>query len=560
MGPSLKSPPSPTKPHRKTVVIGFLGTQLDGGLTEKRWARWRPTLSLVAQPDFQPDALELLQFGGHTELCDVVRADVLKVRPETEVRMHFLPSKNYWDFAQVYAALHEFASRYPFREDTDYYVHITTGTHVAQICLFLLTEARYFPARLLQSRTSPESALPWRGALDIVDLDLGVYDALRQRMALESRDSQTLLRGGIESRNPAFNALMQRLEKVALRSKAPVLLSGPTGCGKTQLAKRIFELKRRRHQVKGELVELNCATLQGEQAMSALFGHTRGAFTGAANARAGLLKTAHEGLLFLDEIGSLGLDEQAMLLKALEEKHFLPVGSDKLEHSDFQLLAGTNQDLWQAVREGRFREDLLARLSVWHFELPSLAQRPEDIEPNLEHELKRLSRELGCHVRMTAEARELFLRRARLVPWPGNFRDFAATLTRMATLCDAGLLTPADVEQEMASGPALPPVDFAGQTGRPVALGAPTQADHSQNRIPVFCEELAQAQELDAMQRAQLGVLLHAVAQSESMAQAGRVLFATPSAGAPQTNLSDRVKKTLARFGLTFAQARQRLA
>lgn len=535
--------------RRKTVVLGFLGTQLDGGLTEKRWERWRPTLSLVAQPDFHPDALELLHFGEPGELCEVVRNDILQVRPDTSVRMHFLPVKDFWDFAQVYAALHEFAKSYRFEEDTDYYVHLTTGTHVAQICLFLLTESRYFPARLLQSRRDPQARQPWQGALDVVDLDLSAYDALRQRMVVESQDSQALLKGGIVSRNEAYNALIQRLEKVALRSKGPMLLSGPTGAGKTQLAKRVYELKRRRHQVKGALVELNCATLQGEQAMSALFGHTKGAFTGAVSARAGLLKTAHEGLLFLDEIGCLGLDEQAMLLKALEEKCFLPVGGDKEEQSNFQLLAGTNQDLWQAVREGRFREDLLARLSVWHFELPGLAQRPEDILPNLEHELSRLSTELGCHIRMTQDARALFLQQAEVAAWPGNFREFAATLTRMATLCERGLITCEDVAQEM---PVREPMSRL--------VDKASSINTLSEKVAVLCKEWARIHNLDALQQAQLAALLHAVAQSKSMAQAGRILFATSQDGPSPVNLSDRVKKTLARFGLTFTTARDLLA
>ena len=135
------------------------------------------------------------------------------------------------------------------------------------------------------------------------------------------------------------------------------------------------------HRVSGRLVEVNCATLRGDGAMSTLFGHVKGAFTGAAKDRPGLLRSADKGVLFLDEIGELGLDEQAMLLRALEEGTFLPLGSDRSVTSDFQLLAGTNRDLAAAVRDGDFREDLLARIDLWSFELPSLADRLEDLEP-----------------------------------------------------------------------------------------------------------------------------------------------------------------------------------
>ncbi len=123
--------------------------------------------------------------------------------------------------------------------------------------------------------------------------------------------------------------------------------------------------------------------------MSALFGHKKGAFTGAASDREGLLRSADSGMLFLDEIGELGLDEQAMLLRAIEEKTFLPVGADQESQNRFQLICGTNQNLQKRVGEGRFREDLLSRINLWSFALPGLQNRKEDIEPNLAYELER---------------------------------------------------------------------------------------------------------------------------------------------------------------------------
>jgi transcriptional regulatory protein RtcR len=143
--------------------------------------------------------------------------------------------------------------------------------------------------------------------------------------------------------------------------------------------------------------------------MSALFGHVKGAFTGAQKDRAGLLRAAHKGVLFLDEIGELGLDEQAMLLRALEERTFLPLGSDEEAHRDFQLIAGTNRDLFAAVRQGRFREDLLARINLWTFSLPGLKHRVEDIEPNLDFELDRFAERAGRCVTFSKQAREKFL-------------------------------------------------------------------------------------------------------------------------------------------------------
>ncbi|XXU73607.1 sigma 54-interacting transcriptional regulator [Sorangium sp. So ce1151] len=212
------------------------------------------------------------------------------------------------------------------------------------------------------------------------------------------------------TRNAAYNKLIERIEHVAIASRAPILLMGPTGAGKSQLARKIYDLKKGRRQVSGDFVDLNCATIRGDGAMSSLFGHTKGSFTGALKDRPGLLRKAHEGVLFLDEIGELGADEQAMLLRAIEEKAFLPVGSDREVRSEFQLLAGTNRDLSLEVAAGRFREDLLARINLWTFRLPGLRERVEDIEPNLEYELDASARLLGVRITMSRDARARFLR------------------------------------------------------------------------------------------------------------------------------------------------------
>ncbi|KVP96670.1 transcriptional regulator [Burkholderia ubonensis] len=539
--------------HRKKVVIGFLGTKLDSGLTEKRWARWRPTVALFGHGSFVPDELELLTFNGdYPSLVEQVTADVLSLKPDARVRSHDLTVSDAWSFQQVYAALHEFAKGYTFREDTDYYVHLTTGTHVAQICLFLLTEARYLPARIVETSMSKRGSdvEEWRGRLELIDLDLSTYDQLAKRFQKESVESQDLLKGGIVTRNAAFNALIGRLERVALKSTAPLLLTGPTGAGKSALAQRVYELRSRRHLVAGAFVEVNCATLRGDNAMSALFGHKKGAFTGAVSDRPGLLRAADGGTLFLDEIGELGLDEQAMLLRALEDKRFLPMGSDKEVSSDFQLLAGTNRNLAKDVAEGRFRADLLARINVWQFKLPGLAERPEDIEPNLDFELERVTRELGTRISISREARERFLAFALEAPWPGNFRDLAAAVTRMATLADGGRISEDDVEFECEQlQAAWEPADSSeGQTRG-------NQVSSRKSRIDAILAERS----LDRFERVQLVDVLQVIAETGSMAEAGRVLYAESRAMKANPNDSDRVRKFLARYDLDYTDAKQRL-
>jgi transcriptional regulatory protein RtcR len=524
---------------RKKVVIGFLGTTLDTGLTEKRWERWRPTVALFGQDSFVPDGLELLTFPGtFPSLIDQVTADVRSLSQTASVNVHELSVTNAWSFQEVYAALHEFATSYTFREDTDYYVHLATGTHVAQICLFQLTSARYLPARLVDTFVDKkmEPGNRWRGRLSVIDLNLSTYDHLVQRFQQEDEDRQDLLKGGIVTRNRAFNEQIARIVRVALKSSAPLLLTGPTGAGKSALARRIYDMRFRRHLVTGAFVEVNCATLRGDNAMSALFGHKKGAFTGATADRPGLLRAAAGGMLFLDEIGELGLDEQAMLLRALEDKRVLPMGADKEVECDFILVAGTNRDLAKMVAEGTFRGDLLARINVWHFKLPGLAARPEDIEPNLDFEMKRASRELGVRVFMTGEARERFLAFAVTAPWPGNFRDLAAAVTRMATLCDDGRISEADVsfecEQLLSEWPK------AGNQVVPVGT-----------RI----EQILEGRSLDRFERVQLVDVLEVILSTKSLAEAGRVLYAESRAQLCKANDSDRVRKYLAKFGLDYA-------
>ncbi len=323
---------------------------------------------------------------------------------------------------------------------------------------------------------------------------------------------------------------------MAISSRAPILLTGPTGAGKTKLAKRVFELKKSRRQVKGEFAEINCATLRGDAAMSALFGHTKGAFTGATSDRPGLLKKAHDGVLFLDEIGELGIDEQAMLLRALEEKTFYPMGSDREATSNFQLIAGTNQDLQVAIAKGAFREDLFARINLWTFRLPALSERAEDLLPNLDFELAQISSELGVNITMSREARERFLHFARSWGWPGNFRDFNASVTRMATFAGGGRVTEKVVSDEIDR------IQAASSTsGRPAGESLVDRVLGPDR-----------AARLDRFDRVQLEDVLCACREARTLSEAGRVLFAQSRSGRTSVNDADRLRKYLARFELEF--------
>ncbi len=535
--------------HKNKVVIGFLGTQLDSGRGAGRWEKWRPTVSLVQHEDVVIERLELLYTPPHRELAHQVRADMATASPETSVNLVPLPIADPWDFGEVYAQLYDWTQAYCFdTEREEYWTHITTGTHVAQICLFLLVESRRIPGVLVQTSPPKRQRIGDPGSYTLIDLDLSRYDVIAQRFGAEQQDAVQFLKSGIATRNARFNALIDEVERVAVRSRAPILFTGPTGAGKSHLARRMYELKKARHQVEGEFVEVNCATLHGDGAASTLFGHKKGAFTGAAADRAGLLRMAHKGVLFLDEIGELGLDEQAMLLKAVEEKRFYPMGSDREVASDFELIAGTNRDLRTEVAAGRFREDLYARINLWSYVLPGLAQRPEDIEPNVDHQLARAGTELGRSVRFSNEARAAYLRYAQSPEalWTGNFRDLSASVTRLATLADSGRIGLSLVEAEMARLRWLwqPASDARnGLAPTPGVLGRDDLAD-------LLGEEAVGT--MDLFDQLQLAAVLQVCRNARTLSDAGRQLFQASRAQRTVVNDADRLRKYLARFGLDW--------
>ena len=524
---------------KRKVVIGFLGSQLDSGLGAARWEKWRPTVSLAQHEDLQVDRLELLHDVRYLSLAQRVRDDIAQLSPATEVRLIEMNLANPWDFGEVYGTLYDWSRHYAF--DTvheDYWAHITTGTHVAQICLFLLVEARFLPGVLLQSAPPRGRQNQGPGSYELIDLDLSRYDAINSRLAVAQQDAVSFLKSGIATRNARFNTLIDEIERIAVRSRSPILLTGPTGAGKSMLARRIFELKKSRHQVSGDFVDVNCATLHGDGAGASLFGHRKGAFTGASADRPGLLRTADRGVLFLDEIGELGADEQAMLLKAIEDKRFLPVGADREVASDFQLIAGTHKDLRAEVAAGRFREDLFARINLWTYTLPALTQRREDIEPNIDHQLGLASQELTRQVRFTTEARRAYLRFAQSgeALWRGNFRDLSASITRLATLADHGRIGAPLVAAEIAR--------LRWQWQSDADLARPAQS------LGALLGDAAE--DLDRFDQLQLQAVIEVCRRHASLSEAGRELFNVSRSQRSVVNDADRLRKYLRKFGLSW--------
>ena len=518
----------------RNVVIGFLGTQLDAG---KR-GKWRPSVSLCLHDGFPVDRIELLHDRKFLRLAKGVQRDIETASPDTEVMLLQLDLQDPWDFQEVYGALFDFAQDYGFDEDREqYHVHLTTGSHVAQICWFLLTESRHVPARLLQT-SPPRRGEDPKGSFNVIDLDLRQYDALQQRFDLASAESTTLLKGGIETQNQQFNELIDKVELVATSSNAPILIMGATGTGKSDLAERIYELKLMRRQVKGRMVRVNCSTLRGDQGMATLFGQRRGAL-GTSVDRRGLLREADGGVLFLDEIDQLGLDEQAIILHAIETGTYYPLGSDHEVNVRFQLIAGANRDLAALTADGAFRADLFSRLNLWTVKLPSLRNRREDVKANIEYELNKSERELGSRVGFNKDAADSYLRFARNPSsvWPGNFRDFSASIQRLCTLAPRGRITMAMVEQEIFS----------------LTEQWRNAAQDPDRRLVM--EHIGTAVDrVDPFDIPQLAQVIRTCRDSASLSAAGRYLFAASRAEKSSKNDADRLRKYLDRFGLSWAE------
>jgi DNA-binding NtrC family response regulator len=238
------------------------------------------------------------------------------------------------------------------------------------------------------------------------------------------------------------SASIQKLTEVAhkvLNTNSPVLIQGATGSGKGVLARWLHQNGPRSER---PFVDLNCAGLSKELLETELFGHEKGAFTGAVQNKVGLLEIGHKGSIFLDEIADLDLQVQPKLLKVLEEKSFRRLGDVRERFVDVRLIAATNRDLRELVRQKTFRDDLYFRISAISLRVPSLQERVEDIPVLARQLLDRLCADLGLHpTKISDEA----MRYLQSYPWPGNVRELRNILERALLLGDQKVLTPQDL-------------------------------------------------------------------------------------------------------------------
>ena len=256
----------------------------------------------------------------------------------------------------------------------------------------------------------------------------------RQNLALKKDVEEEWGVEGMIAEGPAMAAVLDRIKRVA-PTGSTVLILGESGTGKELAARAIH-----RHSSRADapFVAVNCAAIPETLIESELFGHEKGAFTGAVTRRTGLVESAHAGTLFLDEVGELPASAQARLLRVLQESEVRHVGSSRSRKVDVRIIAATHRDLPKMVKEGTFREDLFFRLRVLDIRIPPLRERREDLEPLMQFLLQKASRKVGCGpLRVTDDAKSRVLSH----DWPGNVRELENALERAAILCDDSEIT-----------------------------------------------------------------------------------------------------------------------
>jgi DNA-binding NtrC family response regulator len=285
----------------------------------------------------------------------------------------------------------------------------------------------------------------------IEELDLLIRKAaekgrlIRQNVALRAQLDPGAADGGIITVNPAMEDLLRVIDRVA-PTDSSVLVLGESGTGKELVARAVHERSPRASQA---FVPIHCGALPREVLESELFGHEKGAFTSAVNAKPGLIELADGGTLFLDEIGELEPESQVKLLRVLESRSFFRVGGTRRRTVDMRLVAATNRDLAEAIKANQFRQDLYYRINTITVSLPPLRERREDIRPLAEHFLEQNA--VYGRKRLSAAAMLVLERYG----WPGNVRELQHAIQRAVILCTGDEIQPADLPVEVRSGVAV---------------------------------------------------------------------------------------------------------
>ena len=371
----------------------------------------------------------------------------LKNRTETPLRLFCEKLSGPTQFGEIYeaavrvctAALDQRADRIALT------FHLSPGTPAMAAVWIILAKTR-FPAELIESSMAhgvQTASVPFDISAEFLPALLHQPDA-QLRSLSEERPAESASFEDVQYRSAVMARLVERARRAAVRN-IPVLLEGESGTGKELFARAIHKHSPRKA---APFVAVNCGAIPPNLVESELFGHEKGAFTGAQYRREGHFEAADKGTLFLDEIGELPKDVQVKLLRVLEEREVVRIGSSKPIAVDVRIIAATNRNLIEEVGAGRFREDLFYRLAVAYLNLPPLRDRTGDLGLLIDHSLAQINRESEeqpgyKHKKISAGAKNLLLNHRR----PGNIRELQNTLRRAMVWADGEKLTKADIEE-----------------------------------------------------------------------------------------------------------------
>jgi PAS domain S-box-containing protein len=317
------------------------------------------------------------------------------------------------------------------------------------------------------------------GAMDPTESCGGLSGRYMVMMRAEDREVRAPAFEGIVARSPAMQRIF-RLVELLRDNDSTVLVTGESGTGKELVARAVHVTS---HRSAGPFVAVNCAAIPPELLESELFGHVRGAFTGAVKDRAGRFELAEGGTVFLDEIGDLALSLQAKILRFLQERTFERVGDSRTRSVDVRVIAATHVNLVQAVSERRFREDLYYRLRVVPLHIPPMRERREDLELLIRHFLVRIGRERGRALRLAPSASRALL----TYPWPGNVRELENALEYATTVCEGQTIHVGDLPSEVGlsfGGGTEPTTDPHPEAGSRVPDGDDVEGQWVAGRSP----------------------------------------------------------------------------
>lgn len=389
---------------------------------------------------------------------------------------------------------------------------------------------------------------------DEISLKAGKIDEQRQQIAIMQAEltgttktktpepSQDLRRDMIKGNSPAIRRVLDTVKKVAA-SESTVLIQGASGTGKELLAQALHENSPRR---KGPLIRVHCAALSPSLLESELFGHVKGAFTGAHKDRIGRFEMAHGGTLFLDEIGDISLETQIKLLRVLQMRSFEPVGGTRTVEVDVRLITATHQDLHQLIKDGKFRDDLFYRLNVVNVTLPTLSERTEDLFELSLYFLKKSAEKLGKRI---SHIDDETLEALKHYPWPGNIRELENVIERAVVMCDGESVTLNDLPDEILNAkrwsPQSPPQRRSVSTPFPASQPLQTfTPNKAQQEAPspepgvVATVRSTMSEPQEAQYETEIEVLQRALRES-----GGNKSKAARSLGIPRSTFFSRLKK-----------------